>query len=44
VDERWQTYWIDDGPEDTLLFYCGECAEREFGAQQPARDGEGRLA
>jgi hypothetical protein len=31
ADKRWQAYWIDDGPEDKLLFYCSECAEREFG-------------
>ena len=31
TDERWQDYWIDDGPESRLLFYCPECAEREFG-------------
>jgi hypothetical protein len=30
--ERWQAYWIDDGPEEKLVFYCPECAEREFGA------------
>jgi len=29
--DRWQAYWIDDGPEDVLLFYCAECATREFG-------------
>jgi hypothetical protein len=29
--ERWQPYWIDDGPEERLIFYCPECAEREFG-------------
>jgi hypothetical protein len=29
--ERWRAYWIDDGPEEKLLFYCPECAEREFG-------------
>jgi len=28
---RWRAYWIDDGPEEKLLFYCPECAEREFG-------------
>jgi hypothetical protein len=31
-DERWHAYWIDDGPEDRLTFWCPECAEREFGA------------
>ena len=29
---RWRAYWIDDGPEEKLLFYCPECFEREFGA------------
>ncbi|SRR6266576_1453735 len=29
-DERWQAYWVDDGPEELLLFYCPDCAEREF--------------
>ncbi len=29
--ERWQAHWIDDGPDNLLLFYCGECAKREFG-------------
>jgi hypothetical protein len=29
--ERWQAYWIDDGPEERLVFYCETCAEREFG-------------
>ena len=28
--ERWQAYWIDDEPDDRLVFYCPECAEREF--------------
>ena len=27
----WQAHWIDDGPEEKLVFYCRECAEREFG-------------
>jgi hypothetical protein len=30
-EERWHACWIDDGPEDKLVFYCPECAEREFG-------------
>jgi hypothetical protein len=30
-DRRWRAYWIDDGPEERLLFYCPECADREFG-------------
>lgn len=29
--DHWQAYWIDDGPEEVLLFYCAECAKREFG-------------
>jgi hypothetical protein len=29
--DHWQAYWIDDGPDHRLLFYCPECAEREFG-------------
>jgi hypothetical protein len=29
--ERWQAYWIDDRSEDRLVFYCPDCAEREFG-------------
>jgi hypothetical protein len=29
--ERWQAHRIDDGPEEKLVFYCPECAEREFG-------------
>jgi hypothetical protein len=29
--DRWHAYWIDDGEEDKLLFYCPECADREFG-------------
>ena len=29
--DRWQAYWVDDGPEDVLRFYCAECAKREFG-------------
>jgi hypothetical protein len=28
--DRWQAYWIDDGLEDKLLFYCPTCAELEF--------------
>jgi hypothetical protein len=30
-DRRWRADWIDDGPEEKLLFYCPECAEQEFG-------------
>jgi hypothetical protein len=33
--ERWHAYWVDEGPEDKLVFYCPACATREFGA-----DGE----
>ena len=29
--ERWRAYWIDDSPEEKLLFYCPGCAERKFG-------------
>jgi hypothetical protein len=29
--ERWQARWIDDGPEEKLIFHCAECADREFG-------------
>jgi predicted RNA-binding Zn-ribbon protein involved in translation (DUF1610 family) len=29
---RWQAHWIDDGREERLVFYCPECAEREFGS------------
>jgi RNase P subunit RPR2 len=29
-EERWRAYLIDDGPEERLLFYCPDCAEREF--------------
>ena len=29
--ERWQAHWIDAGPDEKLVFYCPECAEREFG-------------
>jgi hypothetical protein len=28
--ERWHCYVADDGPQDRLVFYCAECAEREF--------------
>jgi hypothetical protein len=27
--ERWRAYWIDDGPEEKLLFYCPQCSERD---------------
>jgi ribosomal protein S27AE len=29
--DRWHAYWVDDGPVEQLVFYCPECAEREFG-------------
>jgi RNase P subunit RPR2 len=29
--ERWHCFVVDDGPQDRLVFYCPECAEREFG-------------
>jgi hypothetical protein len=29
--QRWQAHWIDDGPDDRLVFYCSECAERGLG-------------
>jgi hypothetical protein len=29
-DERCRAYWIDDGDEERLLFYCPDCADREF--------------
>jgi hypothetical protein len=28
--DRWRAYWIDDGEEDKLLFYCPTCAQREL--------------
>jgi hypothetical protein len=28
--ERWQAWLTDDGPPE-LVFYCRECANREFG-------------
>jgi hypothetical protein len=33
--ERWLAYWIDNGPEERLLFYCRSCAEREFDETTP---------
>jgi hypothetical protein len=30
--DRWRAYWIDAGDEDELLFYCSDCAQREFAA------------
>jgi len=35
-ERRWRAYWIDDGPDEKLLFYCTECAEREFGSDELA--------
>lgn len=29
--ERWRCFVVNDGPHDRLVFYCPECAEREFG-------------
>jgi hypothetical protein len=29
-EERWQAHWIDEGPQEKLVFYCPQCAE-EFG-------------
>jgi hypothetical protein len=29
--ERWEAHRIDDGPDERLVFYCPECAERESG-------------
>jgi hypothetical protein len=29
--DRWEAHWIDDAPEEKLIFFCPECAEREFG-------------
>jgi hypothetical protein len=31
--DHWQAHWIDDGRDDRLLFYCPDCAEREFGTE-----------
>jgi hypothetical protein len=28
--DRWQAHWIHDSPNERLLFYCRECADREF--------------
>jgi hypothetical protein len=30
-EEGWRAHWIDDGPEEKLVFYCPLCTEREFG-------------
>jgi hypothetical protein len=29
-DERWRAMFLDDGPEDVLMFWCTDCWEREF--------------
>jgi hypothetical protein len=29
---RWEAYWVDDGPDERLVFYGPECVEREFGS------------
>jgi hypothetical protein len=34
--ERWEAHWIDDGPEEKLVFYCPHCAALEFGASDRA--------
>jgi hypothetical protein len=37
VDGRlsaWQAHWLCAGPEETLLFYCPDCADREFGTDK----------
>ena len=31
-EERWHCHVVDDGPDDELVFYCPDCAVREFGA------------
>jgi hypothetical protein len=43
--ERWQAFWIDDGPDEKLVFYCAECAEFEFGefVRRRHRRGGSRL-
>jgi hypothetical protein len=28
--ERRQAHWIDDGPDEKLVFFCPSCADREF--------------
>jgi hypothetical protein len=29
-ESRWQARWIDDGPDEKLVFYRPACGEREF--------------
>ena len=35
--EPWRCYVVDDGPDDKLVFYCPDCAEREFGVPRRKR-------
>ena len=28
--DRWRPFWLEEGPEPRLVFYCAACAEREF--------------
>jgi hypothetical protein len=28
--DRWRAAYIDDGPDDRLLFWCADCWGREF--------------
>jgi hypothetical protein len=39
---RWEAYWIDDGPDEKLVFYCPECAGS--GSSNEATDGRGERA
>ncbi|MFL5944765.1 MAG: hypothetical protein ACJ74D_13155 [Gaiellaceae bacterium] len=32
--ERWHAHWVDDGPDENLIFYWPDCAAPEF--QAPA--------
>jgi hypothetical protein len=41
-EESWQARWIDDLPDERLVFHCPECAEREFDGQNLARRSEDR--
>lgn len=46
-DGRWEAHWIDDGPEEKLILFCPDCAEREFGesgalgVKRPLREPQG---
>ena len=31
-EERWRSFWVDDGPDEVLVFYFRWCAERKFGS------------